>query len=114
LGQSNFCAGKLLGFEGIRFTRTASVLMSLFPKCVVKSVTIKKKYMSENPLYWDASYEIVLALMATYPETDVEEVGTQQLYRMIVELPNFADDPALVNDGILNDILREWYEEYTN
>jgi FeS assembly protein IscX len=70
--------------------------------------------MSEKTLYWDASYEIVMALIEAYPNIDIETVGTQQLFQMIVELPNFADDPALVNDGILNDILREWYEEYTN
>ena len=70
--------------------------------------------MSENPLYWDASYEIVMTLMEAYPDIEIENVGTQQLFQMIVELPNFADDPALVNDGILNDILREWYEESTN
>jgi FeS assembly protein IscX len=70
--------------------------------------------MSEKPLYWDASYEIVMTLMELYPDIEIENVGTQQLFQMIVELPNFADDPALVNDGILNDILREWYEEQTN
>jgi FeS assembly protein IscX len=70
--------------------------------------------MSEKPLYWDASYEIVMTLMASYPNIEVENIGTQQLFQMIIELPNFADDPALVNDGILNDILREWYEEHTN
>ncbi|MDQ7024519.1 MAG: Fe-S cluster assembly protein IscX [Anaerolineae bacterium] len=70
--------------------------------------------MSENALYWDASYEIVMVLIETYPKIEIEDVGTQQLYQMIIELPNFADDPAVVNDGILNDILREWYEEYTN
>ena len=69
--------------------------------------------MSDNPLYWDASYEIVLALMEAHPDISIESVGTQQLNQMILDLPNFADDPALVNDGILNDILREWYEEYT-
>jgi FeS assembly protein IscX len=53
-------------------------------------------------------------LMEVYPDIEIENVGTQQLFQMIVELPNFADDPALVNDGILNDILREWYEEQTN
>jgi FeS assembly protein IscX len=70
--------------------------------------------MSEKPLYWDASYEIVMVLMEVYPDIEIENIGTQQLFQMIVELPNFADDPALVNDGILNDILREWYEEQTN
>jgi FeS assembly protein IscX len=63
------------------------------------------------PLYWDASYEIVLMLMEAYPFVDVEGVGIQQLFQWIVSLPNFEDDPALGNEGILNSILREWYEE---
>ncbi len=62
-------------------------------------------------LYWDASYEIVLNLIDAHPDVNVDEIGTEQLYRWIVALPNFADDPALVNEGILNGILREWYEE---
>jgi len=71
--------------------------------------------MSENsqpmPLYWESSYEIVLALKDAYPDVDVENVGTEQLFEWIVNLPEFADDPALGNDGILTGILREWYEE---
>jgi FeS assembly protein IscX len=49
--------------------------------------------------------------MDLYPEVEVEQVGIDQLYQLIIALPQFADDPALVNDGILNEILREWYEE---
>lgn len=67
--------------------------------------------MSEDALYWDASYEIVQVLMETYPNANIEDVGTQQLFEMIVQLPNFADDPAMANESILNGILREWYEE---
>lgn len=67
--------------------------------------------MNEQPLYWDNSYEIVLALQAAYPQVDIESVGMAQLYDWIINLDNFADDPALANDGILKDILREWYEE---
>ncbi len=62
-------------------------------------------------LYWDASYAIVLNLMEAHPEAVVDDLGLDQLYRWIIALPDFADDPELVNDGILTDILREWYEE---
>lgn len=62
-------------------------------------------------LYWDATYEIVLDLMLHHADADLETVGVQQLYQWILALPNFADDPELANDGILNGILREWYEE---
>jgi FeS assembly protein IscX len=62
-------------------------------------------------LSWDASYEIVLSLIEAHPEVDVEQIGLDQLYQLIITLPNFADDPALATEGILNEILREWYEE---
>ncbi|MFW5692093.1 MAG: Fe-S cluster assembly protein IscX [Chloroflexota bacterium] len=71
--------------------------------------------MGENsqltPLYWEATYEIVLDLMEVYPEVDLDAVGLNQLYQWVIALPNFADDPALANNAILTDILREWYEE---
>jgi FeS assembly protein IscX len=64
-----------------------------------------------NPLYWDSSYEIVLCLMEAHPAVDLDTVGLDQLYQWVIVLPDFADDPALVNTDILNAILREWYEE---
>jgi len=70
--------------------------------------------MSERKLYWDATYEIVLALMESYSGVDFDQIGVAQLRQMIVDLPEFADDPLLGNDSILNEILREWYEESTN
>jgi FeS assembly protein IscX len=66
-----------------------------------------------NPLYWEPTYEIVLALMETYPDADIENVGMRQLMDMILALPNFADEPAMATDQLLRDILREWYEEAT-
>jgi FeS assembly protein IscX len=67
--------------------------------------------MSETALYWDNSYEIVLALMEHHADVVIDDVGVEALHAMIVALPNFADDPLLANEGILMDILREWYEE---
>jgi FeS assembly protein IscX len=49
--------------------------------------------------------------MDAHPEADVEMVGVDQLYQWIIALPQFVDDPNLVTEAILNDILREWYEE---
>lgn len=72
---------------------------------------LKYVIMSNQPLYWDSAYEIVLELMDLYPDVELEAVSLEELNRRIVNLPNFADDPVLVNDGILKDILREWYEE---
>ena len=67
--------------------------------------------MSNQALYWDSSYEIVLALMDAHPETALETLSLDDVQAKILALPDFADDPALVNDEILQAILREWYEE---
>jgi FeS assembly protein IscX len=66
---------------------------------------------NQAQLHWDATYEIVLSLMEQYPDVDVEAVGVDQLFHWVVALPGFVDDPELANEEILNDILREWYEE---
>ena len=67
--------------------------------------------MSATELYWDASYEIVLALMQEYPSADLDQLGLNELNQRIVSLPGFADDADLVNDAILKGILRDWVEE---
>ncbi len=66
---------------------------------------------SPKPLYWEASYEIVLALMEQHPDADLDNLGLQQLFEWIINLPGFDDDPILAHDGLLTEILREWYEE---
>ncbi|MGQ9887390.1 MAG: Fe-S cluster assembly protein IscX [Aggregatilineales bacterium] len=68
-------------------------------------------FQPANPLYWDTPYEIVLELRARYPEAELETLGLNDIFERVIALPNFADDPALANDEILSDILREWYEE---
>lgn len=80
-------------------------MTSIFPNCA------READNEINPLTWESSYEIVLQLMEQHPNADVNEIGLDQLMNWIVALPDFADDPALANEGILQDILREWYEE---
>lgn len=62
-------------------------------------------------LYWDAIYEIVLALKAEHPQQNLEDVSLGEIFRWTVALPGFADDPELANDEILAAIYQEWYEE---
>jgi FeS assembly protein IscX len=81
-------------------------------KCTGKLATILE--MQDHPLYWEPTYEIVLALMEAHPDVDgvtIEGVGYHQLLTWIIALPNFADDPAIVSEELLRTILREWYEE---
>ena len=67
--------------------------------------------MTQDELFWDSTYEIVLALMENYPDENLETLGLDELNRKIVSLPGFVDDPAWANDAILKAILRDWYEE---
>jgi FeS assembly protein IscX len=69
------------------------------------------RFSQSGKLYWDSTYEIVLALIEQYPGSDIDAVGLDELNEYIVTLPNFADDPRLANEGILSEILWEWYEE---
>ncbi len=67
--------------------------------------------MTDSELYWDSSYEIVLALIETYPDANLDDMTLDGLCQRILSLPGFADDPAWANDAILRAILRDWYEE---
>lgn len=64
-----------------------------------------------NPLYWDATYAIVMALMRHHPQLDPETISTQQLLELVVALPDFADEAILAHEELLVEILRFWYEE---
>lgn len=62
-------------------------------------------------LYWDAIYEIALALKASRPTEDLDEASLGDIFKWTIALPNFADDPGLANDEILSAIYQEWFEE---
>jgi FeS assembly protein IscX len=62
-------------------------------------------------LTWDDSYAIALELRQQNPDIALENVSLEMIYRWTVALPDFDDDPALANDGILTAIVQEWLEE---
>lgn len=67
--------------------------------------------LMDKPLYWDAIYEIVLALKARHPSENLENVSLGDIFAWTTELPGFADDPQLASDEILAAIYQEWFEE---
>ncbi|MFN3309748.1 MAG: Fe-S cluster assembly protein IscX [Anaerolineales bacterium] len=67
----------------------------------------------ENRLDWDDTFGIVQNLKSSHPQVKFEELSLGTLLDWIVSLPNFADDPSLVNDEILIQIFTAWYEEVT-
>lgn len=66
---------------------------------------------SLESLTWDDSYSIAKHLQALYPTVRLEDVSLMSLYHWVIALPEFKDDPELVNETILLSILQEWFEE---
>lgn len=77
------------------------------------AISVEHDHSASQPpgLTWEATFEIVLALKEAHPNANVEDIGIHQLLEWIVALPNFVDDQRLVNDSVLTDVIREWYEE---
>jgi FeS assembly protein IscX len=67
-----------------------------------------------EPLTWDSTYAIALALRRAHPAADLVEVSLGQIYTWTLALSDFEDDPALANDSILADIYQDWLEETLN
>ncbi|MDL1910294.1 Fe-S cluster assembly protein IscX [Chloroflexi bacterium CFX6] len=70
--------------------------------------------MSDTALNWESTFAVALELKRKHPDVNVEDVTLQQIYRWTLQLSEFEDDPALVNDDILYAIYQDWYEEYTH
>ena len=66
--------------------------------------------MSDS-LYWDSSYAVARRLMQAHAHVDLETVTLKMIQEWALDLPEFADDPKLVNDELLTAIYQEWYEE---
>ena len=64
-----------------------------------------------EPLTWESTYAIALALKGEHPGIDMETVTLGDIQRWTLALEDFDDDPALVNDEILSAIYQDWYEE---
>ena len=62
-------------------------------------------------LSWEATYAIAMELRRQHKDVNIEEVSLQQIYQWTIQLSEFEDDPALVNDDILYAIYQDWLEE---
>lgn len=61
---------------------------------------------------WNDAEDIALDLMELQPELDPLKIRFTDLHRMIIELPNFGDDPKASNEAKLEAIQMAWYEEW--
>jgi FeS assembly protein IscX len=66
--------------------------------------------VSVEELYWDSSYAIARRLIAAHPDVELGTVTLNMIYDWVIALPDFVDDPQLVNDELVQAIYQEWYE----
>ncbi len=64
-----------------------------------------------HELYWDATYAIAVSLLDHYPHLEPAHIGLKELARLVTSLPDFADDPSMATERLLQDILITWFEE---
>ena len=62
-------------------------------------------------LTWESTYAIAMELRRQHRDADMETVSLKQILDWTLSLPEFDDDPALVNDDILHAIYQDWFEE---
>ena len=62
-------------------------------------------------LTWESTYAIALELRRQHKDVNIEDVTLQQILDWTLQLKEFEDDPALVNDDILYAIYQDWFEE---
>ncbi len=63
-------------------------------------------------LDWDSPEDVGILLADKFPETDPLSIRFTDLHRWVLELPGFAGDPKLSNEGKLEAIQMAWLEEY--
>ena len=62
-------------------------------------------------LQWTDSYEIALALLDKFPDTDPLSIRFTDLHQWVLELENFEDDPKRCSETILEAIQQAWLNE---
>ena len=60
---------------------------------------------------WTESREIALALIEKYPGIDPNRINFVDLYKWVLELEGFSDDPKRCGEKILEAIQMAWIEE---
>ena len=59
---------------------------------------------------WNDTAELVKSLEEHYVDEDIATLRINELYDLILGLPDFEDDPDEVTDSLLESILECWIE----
>jgi FeS assembly protein IscX len=61
---------------------------------------------------WIDTEDIALALLEKFPDLDPLSIRFTDLYKWVIELEGFDDDPKNSNEKKLEAIQMAWYEEH--
>ena len=65
---------------------------------------------ADEPLQWDDFGRMVRALHTAYPDVDPLDLSVAKLFRMILQLPGFDDNPDAVGEEQLEKLQMAWHE----
>jgi nitrogen fixation NifU-like protein len=65
---------------------------------------------AREPLHWDDFGRMVRALHTAYPDIAPLDLSTAKLFKMILSLPGFDDDPDAVGEDQLEKLQMAWHE----
>ena len=60
---------------------------------------------------WTDVYDIAIALEEHYPTTNIQHIRFTDLWKLIMDLPNFQDQAERCNEKILEAIQMAWLDE---
>jgi len=60
---------------------------------------------------WTDTQDIAIALSEAHPDKDPNTVNFVDLYKWVMALPDFEDDPKRCGERILEAIQQAWIEE---
>jgi FeS assembly protein IscX len=60
---------------------------------------------------WTDTLDIAIALSEAHPDTDPKAVNFVDLYKWVLALPGFNDDPKRCGEKILEAIQTAWIED---
>jgi nitrogen fixation NifU-like protein len=65
---------------------------------------------ASEPLYWNDFGRMVRALHSAYPDVEPLDLGAAQLFKMILSLAGFADDPDAATEQQLEKLQMAWHD----
>jgi nitrogen fixation NifU-like protein len=75
-----------------------------------KITTPREAAEAREPLHWQDFARMVRALHAAYPDAEPMELSLTQIFRMVLQLPGFDDDPEGAGEDQLEKLQLAWHE----